>query len=80
MHDLVIKGATIVDGTGAPATTGDIAIDGVHLTDVGGTAGRARQAGAAGRVNIARVGHAARVAFFHVCVKCIARVVYTLWL
>ena len=41
MHDLVIRGATVVDGTGAPAFTGDIAIDGDHVTEVGGTAGRA---------------------------------------
>lgn len=38
MHDLVIRGATIVDGTGAAALTGDIAVDGKHLTAVGGTA------------------------------------------
>jgi N-acyl-D-amino-acid deacylase len=28
MHDLVIRNATIVDGTGAPARSGDIEIDG----------------------------------------------------
>ena len=27
MHDLVIRGALIVDGTGGPARTGDIAAD-----------------------------------------------------
>ncbi|MEY2405023.1 MAG: N-acyl-D-amino-acid deacylase [Acidimicrobiaceae bacterium] len=41
MHDLVIRGATVVDGTGAPAFTGDIAVDGDHVTEVGGTAGAA---------------------------------------
>ena len=30
MHDLVIRNATIVDGTGAPARHGDIAIDTRH--------------------------------------------------
>ena len=38
MHDLVIRGAKVVDGTGAPAFTGDIAIDDDHVTEVGGTA------------------------------------------
>ena len=38
MFDLVIRGGTIVDGTGAPAVVGDVAIrDGV-LVQVGGTA------------------------------------------
>ena len=41
MHDLVIRGAKVVDGTGAPAFTGDIAIDGERVTEVGGTAGAA---------------------------------------
>jgi N-acyl-D-aspartate/D-glutamate deacylase len=42
MHDIVIRGGTIVDGTGAPARTGDVAIDGDRLTQVGGAAGAAR--------------------------------------
>ena len=36
MHDIVIRGGTIVDGTGAPCHTGDVAIDGGALTQVGG--------------------------------------------
>lgn len=43
MHDLAIIGATIVDGTGRPAYTGDIAIDAGRITSVGGTAGPARR-------------------------------------
>jgi N-acyl-D-amino-acid deacylase len=43
MHDLVIKGATIVDGTGAEEFIGDIAIDGEHITSVGPKAGRAHR-------------------------------------
>jgi N-acyl-D-amino-acid deacylase len=38
-HDLVIRGGTIVDGTGSPGRTGDVAIDGDTLTQVGGKAG-----------------------------------------
>jgi N-acyl-D-aspartate/D-glutamate deacylase len=38
MHDLVIRGGTIVDGSGTPGRPGDVAIDGERLTQVGGTA------------------------------------------
>ncbi|WP_088280418.1 amidohydrolase family protein [Ideonella sp. A 288] len=43
MHDLVIRGGTIVDGSGAPRRSGDIAIDGGLLTQVGGRAGAAHR-------------------------------------
>ncbi len=43
MHDLVIRGGLLVDGTGAPPVEGDVAIDGEHITTVGGTAGPARR-------------------------------------
>lgn len=39
MHDLVIRGGTIVDGTGAPRYQGDVAIDGDRIASVGGKAG-----------------------------------------
>jgi N-acyl-D-aspartate/D-glutamate deacylase len=42
-HDLAIRGGTIVDGTGAPRATGDVAIDADRLTQVGGRAGAARR-------------------------------------
>src|SRR4051794_6868482 len=34
MHDLVISGGTVVDGTGAPGRIADIAIDGGRITAV----------------------------------------------
>jgi N-acyl-D-amino-acid deacylase len=34
-HELVIRGGTVVDGTGAPARTADVAIDGGRITEVG---------------------------------------------
>lgn len=43
MHDLVLRGGTIVDGTGRPSFTGDLAIDGDRITQVGGKAGPARR-------------------------------------
>ncbi|ATE64186.1 N-acyl-D-amino-acid deacylase family protein [Rhizorhabdus dicambivorans] len=43
MHDLVVRGGTIVDGTGKPAYGGDVAIDGGILTAVSGRAGPARR-------------------------------------
>ena len=42
-HDLVIRGGSLVDGSGAAPTTGDVAIDGDRLTQVGGRAGAGRE-------------------------------------
>jgi N-acyl-D-aspartate/D-glutamate deacylase len=39
MHDIVIRGGTILDGTGSDGFSGDVAIDGDKLTQVGGKAG-----------------------------------------
>lgn len=51
MHDIVIRGGTIVDGTGAPASQGDVAIDGDKLVQVGGKAGPGkREVAADGRL------------------------------
>ena len=35
MHDLVIRGANIVDGTGAPAFVGDVAVDDGTIAEIG---------------------------------------------
>src|SRR5258708_39678737 len=43
MHDIVIRGGNIVDGTGAPARAGDVAIDGDRIAQVGGKAGPGRR-------------------------------------
>ncbi len=43
MHDLVIRGGTIVDGSGEERRAGDVAIDGDRLSQVGGRAGPARR-------------------------------------
>ena len=39
MHDLVIRGGTLVDGTGAPPRQGDLALDQGLITAVGGEVG-----------------------------------------
>jgi N-acyl-D-aspartate/D-glutamate deacylase len=36
MHDTVIRGATIVDGSGNPTYTGDVALEGGKIAQVGG--------------------------------------------
>jgi N-acyl-D-aspartate/D-glutamate deacylase len=50
-YDLLIKGARICDGTGAPAHSGDVAIEGGKIAAVGEVAGAARrEIGASGLV------------------------------
>ena len=43
MHDLVIRNALIVDGSGADAFAGDVAVDGEQITAVGGKLGPAHR-------------------------------------
>jgi N-acyl-D-amino-acid deacylase len=43
MHDIVIRGGTIIDGTGKASFTGDIAIADGRIADVGGKQGPARR-------------------------------------
>ena len=42
MHDIVISHGTILDETGAPGFTGDVAIGGEHIAAVSDKVGRAR--------------------------------------
>ena len=43
MHDIVIRGGTVIDGTGRAGFAGDVAIDGGRIAAVGGKAGPARR-------------------------------------
>jgi N-acyl-D-aspartate/D-glutamate deacylase len=43
MHDLVIRGGTLVDGSGSPPRSGDLAIDAGSVAQVGGKAGPGRR-------------------------------------
>jgi N-acyl-D-amino-acid deacylase len=43
MHDIVIRGGTIIDGSGQSAFSGDVAIDGGRIAAVGGKQGPARR-------------------------------------
>ncbi|TDC70716.1 amidohydrolase [Actinomadura sp. GC306] len=50
MHDIVIRGGDVVDGTGAAPRRADVAVDGDRVTEVGEVAGRGRrEIDAAGR-------------------------------
>ncbi len=42
-HDVVIRGGTVVDGTGQASFTGDVALDGGTITEVGKVEGRGRR-------------------------------------
>jgi N-acyl-D-aspartate/D-glutamate deacylase len=42
-HDLVVRGATVADGTGAPLREADVAIDGDRITAVGEVRGSGRE-------------------------------------
>lgn len=43
MHDLVVRGGTVLDGTGADAVTADVAITDGVVTEVGRVDGPARR-------------------------------------
>jgi N-acyl-D-amino-acid deacylase len=51
MHDTVIRGGTIIDGTGKPGYTGDVALENGKIASVGGKAGPGkREIDAAGNI------------------------------
>lgn len=43
MHDLVIRGGSVIDGTGGPQRIADVAIDGAVISAVGGDIGPGRE-------------------------------------
>jgi N-acyl-D-aspartate/D-glutamate deacylase len=43
MHDLVVRGGTIVDGSGGEPFAGDVGVDGGVITEIGRVGGRAAQ-------------------------------------
>ncbi len=43
MHDLIVQGGTIVDGTGQPSFTGDVAVTDGKISGVGSDLGRAKR-------------------------------------
>ena len=50
MHDLVVKGGTIVDGSGRAAFEGDVAVDGETITAVGDVGAGRREIDARGKL------------------------------
>ena len=43
MHDLVIKGAILVDGMGNPATKGEVAVSGGKIVAIGENVGEGQE-------------------------------------
>jgi N-acyl-D-amino-acid deacylase len=49
-HDLVIRGGTVIDGTGAPGRVADVAIDGDRVAEIGSKLDGVRELDASGHV------------------------------
>jgi len=49
-HDLVIRGGTVIDGTGAPGVRADVAVDGDRIAEIGESLSGRRELDAAGHV------------------------------
>ena len=49
-HDLVIRGGTVVDGTGAPGRRADVAIRGDRIAEIGDNLQGARELDASGQI------------------------------
>ena len=64
MHDIVIRGGTVIDGSGKPAFTGDVAIAGGRIVggrrQAGAGAARHRCRRASGHARLGRRAHALR--------------------
>ncbi|MBW2290448.1 MAG: hypothetical protein JRG90_21890, partial [Deltaproteobacteria bacterium] len=43
MHDLIIRGAKLVDGTGSDARMADVAVDGDRIREVGRVTGEGKR-------------------------------------
>jgi N-acyl-D-aspartate/D-glutamate deacylase len=52
MHELVIRGATVVDGTGAEPVASDVAVDAGRIVEVGEVEGRGRREVDAGGLHV----------------------------
>lgn len=56
VHDLVIRGGTVVDGSGGEPRTGDVAIDADRVTAVGAVDGEAVPGTFAGEDELFAIG------------------------